>query len=129
MFLKLDHQGPLFSQVYRAIRAEILNGRMHPGAKVPSTRAIASDLAVSRNIVVIAYEQLLAEGYLVARTGAGTFVAAELPEKLTLVGGERRPRRNAAQEPARLSAYASRIAAQAQDAGFTWGASTRAPFI
>lgn len=120
MFLKLDHQGPLFSQVYRAIRAEILNGRMHPGAKVPSTRAIASDLAVSRNIVVIAYEQLLAEGYLVARTGAGTFVAAELPEKLTLVGGERRPRRNAAQEPARLSAYASRIAAQAQDAGFTW---------
>jgi len=120
MLLKLDRQGLLYGQVYRAIRADILNGRMRPGAKVPSTRAIASDLAVSRNIVVIAYEQLLAEGYLIARTGAGTFVAAELPEKLTLAAGDVRPRNTKASAPTRLSTYPSRVATQAHDVGFTW---------
>jgi GntR family transcriptional regulator/MocR family aminotransferase len=120
MLLKLDRQGPLYSQVYRAIRADILNGRTRPGVKVPSTRSIASELAVSRNIVVIAYEQLLAEGYLVTRTGAGTFVAAELPEKLTLVEGDERARSMKTTAPPRLSAYASRIETQAQDLGFTW---------
>jgi len=67
MLFKLDRDGPLYAQVYRAIRTEILDGRMRPGTKAPSTRALASDLAISRNIAVIAYEQLLAEGYLISR--------------------------------------------------------------
>ena len=41
------------------------------------------ELGVSRNVVMLAYEQLLAEGYLLARTGAGTFVASDLPQKFT----------------------------------------------
>ncbi len=119
--LKLDQEGPLYAQVYRAMRSEILTGRMRPEAKVTSTRAIASDLGVSRNITVIAYEQLIAEGYLVSRSGAGTFVAAELPEQRATASRHRPSRTEKAAAPARLSAYASRIEAQAQDAGFTWG--------
>src|SRR5512137_2959297 len=83
MFLRLDKDGPLYSQIYRALRSEILGGRITAGASVPATRRLAAELGLSRNVVTIAYEQLLAEGYLVARTGAGTFVAAELPEMLT----------------------------------------------
>ena len=123
-------QGPLFSQVYRAIRADIFNGRMSSGREGPSTRAIASDLAVSRNIVVIAYEQLLAEGYLVTRTGAGTFVAAELPEKLTLVGGDNRPR-GAETLSGAGAAFRLCLAHRGAGAGcrIHLGASTRAPFL
>jgi GntR family transcriptional regulator/MocR family aminotransferase len=76
----LDGTGRLYLQVYRALRAEILRGRLASGERVPSTREIAQLSHVSRNTAVMAYEQLLAEGYLEARVGAaGTVVAAVLP--------------------------------------------------
>jgi len=76
----LDGTGRLYLQVYRALRGEILGGRLASGERVPSTREIAKLLHVSRNTAVMAYEQLLAEGYLEARVGAaGTVVAAVLP--------------------------------------------------
>ena len=81
--LKLDKQGPLYAQLYRALRSQILEGQLPPGARVPATRALATELRLSRNVVMLAYEQLLAEGYLVARIGAGTFVASDLPQKFT----------------------------------------------
>ncbi|MBW8816402.1 MAG: PLP-dependent aminotransferase family protein [Caulobacterales bacterium] len=56
------------------LRAAIFDGRLKPGLQVPPSRALASRLAVSRNTVVSVYELLLAEGYLVARTGSGTYV-------------------------------------------------------
>ncbi len=78
--LQLDGTGRLYQQVYRALRGEILGGRLASGERVPSTREIANFLSVSRNTAVIAYEQLLAEGYIKARLGAaGTVVAAVLP--------------------------------------------------
>ena len=56
---------------------ELVRDRTLPaGARMPSSRALANDLEVSRRLVVDAYAQLLAEGYLVARRGAGTYVAA-----------------------------------------------------
>ena len=80
MWLELDREGPqpLARQIYRQIRQKILNGDLASGSKLPSTRSLASDLAVSRNTVIEAYGQLIAEGYLVTRTGSGTVVAENL---------------------------------------------------
>src|SRR5713226_30804 len=62
----------------QAIRDAIHAGRLHPGDPLPSTRALATDLGVARGTVVEAYEQLAAEGWLVARHGRDTRVA-DLP--------------------------------------------------
>jgi GntR family transcriptional regulator / MocR family aminotransferase len=78
--LQLDGTGPLYRQIYRAFRNDILARALAPGERVPSTRALADLLKVSRNTAVLAYEQLLAEGYLETRVGAaGTVVAPVLP--------------------------------------------------
>ncbi|HEV2299323.1 MAG TPA: PLP-dependent aminotransferase family protein [Candidatus Acidoferrales bacterium] len=77
--LQLDGSGPLHRQIYRAFRDEILIRALTQGERVPSTRALAGLLRVSRNTAVMAYEQLLAEGYFEARVGAaGTVVARAL---------------------------------------------------
>jgi GntR family transcriptional regulator/MocR family aminotransferase len=76
--LVLDGDGLLHRQVYRALRAAILDGTLTPGARLPSTRALTRDLGLSRTPVVLAYEQLLAEGYASARAGSGTYVAHTL---------------------------------------------------
>lgn len=79
---------PLHRQVCESLRQSILEGRLGPGARLPSSRALAADLGVSRNTVLLAFEQLLAEGYLSARIGSGTQVARDLPTELL---GEREP--------------------------------------
>ena len=61
--------------VYRALREAVVDGRLPPGHRLPATRALAADLGLARNSVATAYERLIAEGYLEARVGAGTFVA------------------------------------------------------
>ncbi|MGE7864657.1 PLP-dependent aminotransferase family protein [Bacillus mobilis] len=65
----------LIRQVYHQIRERILNGELQSGEKLPSTRELSSELSVSRNVILEAYDQLLSEGFLVARQGAGTFIA------------------------------------------------------
>ncbi|MBS0373628.1 MAG: PLP-dependent aminotransferase family protein [Proteobacteria bacterium] len=62
--------------LYRQLRTAILDGRLRAGLRLPATRALATSLGVSRNTVVAAYERLLGEGYVSARRGAGTVVAA-----------------------------------------------------
>jgi GntR family transcriptional regulator/MocR family aminotransferase len=69
-------------QLYDGLRTAILAGRLRPGRRLPSTRSLADDLAVSRNTVAAAFGQLIAEGYAEARVGAGTTVARTLPEDL-----------------------------------------------
>ena len=75
----LDGRGPLYRQLYRALRGAILGGRARPGTRLPATRAVADETGVARNRVVLAYGQLVDEGYAVARVGSGTYVASELP--------------------------------------------------
>ena len=65
----------LHRQVESGLRARIRAGRLPPGTVLPSTRGLATDLGLSRGVVVEAYEQLVAEGYLVSRTGGYTQVA------------------------------------------------------
>ncbi len=71
---------PLFRQIYLQLRSAILSRALKPGTKLPSTRALALRLCVSRSAVVAAYEQLLAEGYGRGKIGSGTYIAADLPE-------------------------------------------------
>src|SRR6266542_6707676 len=66
---------PLRLQLERELRGAIQSGRLRAGALLPSTRALAADLELSRGVVVEAYEQLLAEGYLSAHHGSATCVA------------------------------------------------------
>lgn len=77
MYLPLDRTAgiPLIRQVYEGLRLRILTGEIQPGERIPSTRGLAAELQVSRNVVVEAVEQLKAEGYLVSRPGAGLYAA------------------------------------------------------
>lgn len=72
----------LQTQIYRAVRRAILDGTLPSGSKLRSSRALADDLRVSRTTTLLAYEQLIAEGYVGARRGSGTFVADTLPDDL-----------------------------------------------
>ncbi len=72
----------LQQQIYQGVRRAILDGVLPPGARLPSSRTLARELDVSRTTTLLAFEQLLAEGYLTARRGTGTFVARELPDDL-----------------------------------------------
>jgi GntR family transcriptional regulator/MocR family aminotransferase len=83
LFLELDpaRSLPLFRQLYGAIREAVLGARLPAGAPLPPSRALAADLGVSRNTVTLAYDQLVAEGYLLARPRSGMQVAPTLPRR------------------------------------------------
>jgi GntR family transcriptional regulator/MocR family aminotransferase len=84
LHLPLDRSSirPIHRQIYDGLRRAILDARLSPGQRVPSTRALAQDLGVSRLPVLTAYDQLLHEGYLEGRIGSGTFVSAAIPDDL-----------------------------------------------
>ncbi|WP_112244936.1 MocR-like pyridoxine biosynthesis transcription factor PdxR [Kribbella monticola] len=79
--LVLDRSGagPLHLQLAEQFRAAIRDGRLQAGHRLPSTRELARDLAVSRSVAQSAYDQLHAEGWIEGRTGAGTYVADVVP--------------------------------------------------
>ena len=81
-FITLDESSnsPFYQQIYEALRLSILSGIIAPRTQVPPTRVLAGELGVSRTTVVNAYDQLLAEGYLEGKTGAGTYVVSEMPD-------------------------------------------------
>src|SRR6516165_5063819 len=79
--LVLDRGAPLRAQLERELREAIRSGRLRPGAKLPASRVLADELEVSRGVVVEAYSQLVAEGYLVARSGDGTRIAEGLAQQ------------------------------------------------
>ncbi|HEY2385789.1 MAG TPA: PLP-dependent aminotransferase family protein [Candidatus Binatia bacterium] len=87
--LRLDGEGALHYQVYKALRAEILSGNPPHGGRLPSTRALALESGISRMTIQTAYEQLLAEGYAVGRHGSGTYVAGptDAPAPAMRLGG------------------------------------------
>ncbi|NUP21086.1 MAG: GntR family transcriptional regulator, partial [Streptomyces sp.] len=68
--------GGIAGQIASELRDSVRLGRLVPGTRLPATRDLAADLQVSRGVVVEAYEQLVAEGFLVSRVGAGTEVAS-----------------------------------------------------
>src|SRR5262249_15529578 len=96
--------GPLHRRIYTALKSAIRTGRLGPGARLPSTRTLAADLGVSRNTVTLAYEQLVAEGYVVGRDRSMMAVADGLPGHKS----PQPPRRKVNGRP-RLSAFGERL--------------------
>jgi GntR family transcriptional regulator / MocR family aminotransferase len=70
---------PLFQQIYLLLRSAIVSHRLSAGSRLPSTRALAERLGVSRTSVVTAYEQLIAEGFIAGAAGSGTYVSHDVP--------------------------------------------------
>lgn len=75
--ISLAGRGSLSARVYRQLFDAVVEGRLRPGEQLPPTRELARRLDVARNTVAVAYERLVAEGVLVGRAGAGTFVCSE----------------------------------------------------
>ncbi len=71
--------------LYEALRREILEGRLRPGAQLPSSRNLAATYGLSRGTIVNAFEQLKSEGYLEGSLGSGTYVSRILPDDLLQV--------------------------------------------
>jgi GntR family transcriptional regulator/MocR family aminotransferase len=72
---------PLYRQLCSELRHSILSGRLHAGARVPSSRALAQSLGISRATVMQSYDQLISEGYLETVMGSGTKISRQLPEE------------------------------------------------
>lgn len=90
--LKKSPGVPLYEALYRCIRGDILSGALRPGEKLPSKRALAAHLEVSKITVETAYSQLLAEGYICSREKVGYFVeAVERPLRQTVVPAAQPP--------------------------------------
>ena len=79
--LTLNRAAPLRAQLEQELRSAIRAGRLRSGAKLPPSRVLADELEVSRGVVVEAYSQLVAEGYLTARSGDGTRIADGLAQQ------------------------------------------------
>ncbi|HMI70534.1 MAG TPA: PLP-dependent aminotransferase family protein, partial [Solirubrobacteraceae bacterium] len=94
LFVALDRAGgrPLRSQLEEQLRDGVRSGRLHAGTALPPTRALAAELGIARGVVVEAYGQLVAEGFLVARRGSATRVArVAAPEPRTTTPATRMP--------------------------------------
>lgn len=106
-----DANLPLYRQIYEAIRRAILSGKLISGTRLPASRVLAQQLSVSRITVVNAFEQLLAEGYLEGKVGAGTFVASKIPEDLLQISQAEGKNKSTQILPKaiKLSAFAERL--------------------
>ncbi|MES2105507.1 MAG: PLP-dependent aminotransferase family protein [Pseudomonadota bacterium] len=112
---------PRNRQLYRLLRQAILDRVLPANTRLPSSRDLASELVISRNTVLYAYEQLLAEGYLVTRIGSGTFVADTVPDAIYLPV-ESIVRKTSGTSAVQLSLRGRRLVAQAGAAPQQWGA-------
>jgi GntR family transcriptional regulator/MocR family aminotransferase len=104
--VRRGHSDPLHKQIYNGVRRAILDGLLRPGQRLPSTRALAQDLDVSRLSVLTAFDQLRHEGYITGRTGAGTFVSDGLPDDRLQVASTLRPARARVKAPGTTAAAA-----------------------
>lgn len=92
LVLDLSDRADRAGALYRALRDAVRQGRLVPGDRLPASRALAHDLGISRTTVATVYERLVAEGFLDARVGAGTFVSAVAATPPRCAAGAVRPR-------------------------------------
>ena len=99
--IAIDHRSriPMYRQLYDWFRKAVIDGQLRPGHRVPSTRSLASEVNISRIPVLQAYEQLLAEGYFETFVGAGTCVAASIPDESLSPAASRRALQELSQKP------------------------------
>jgi GntR family transcriptional regulator / MocR family aminotransferase len=118
----LQRNLPLHQKLYEELRRAILEGRLLPRQKLPSTRSLAQSLEISRSTVTQSYEQLLSEGYLETIVGSGTFVGAQLPDDLL-----RAPSVELSDKLNRPAVKLSTYAAQLAETEVPWTPETQAP--
>ncbi|NNF80563.1 MAG: PLP-dependent aminotransferase family protein [Rhizobiales bacterium] len=122
--LESEATKPAYQQLYEQVRDLILSGRLPTGARLPSTRSYSKELGLSRTTLIAAYDQLVSEGYLEARRGAGIFVSQFSPEHLMLVNRAAPlvlPKPVAARRPlARPVPFAIRATSPADFPGAEW---------
>jgi len=83
----------LQTQLYQALSQRILDGRLQPGDRLPSSRLLAKDLGVARNTVLAVFDQLQAEGFIRHQPRSGTFVDPRLPDQPPFYPGPARSKR------------------------------------
>jgi GntR family transcriptional regulator/MocR family aminotransferase len=131
-FITLEENSgaPFYRQIYETIRRSILSGGLPLGRQLPASRLLAKQLGVSRMTVVNAYEQLLAEGYLEGKIGAGTFVSAHLPEEFLQTSSFKRSELHEKALPRKivLSPYGKRVAPNTKTILQHHGATALVPF-
>lgn len=88
--LNFDCERPLYRQIADSIVEEIKRGRLVPGTLLPGSRQLADDLKVNRKTILLAFDELLAEGWLVSVSKKGTFVSEKLPHQVTLYRQKKR---------------------------------------
>lgn len=99
---------PIYAQLDRALRASIASGRLRPGDQLPTVRQLAVELRINANTVARVYAELERSGVIETRRGVGSFISA--------TPAEARPPR---EHERRLRAFATRVLADADSAGFT----------
>ena len=105
-----DSGTPAYRALYSVLRAEILKGRFRPGARLPATRDLARQYALSRGTIVNAFDLLKSEGYLEGSVGSGTYVSKVLPDDLLQVtreAGSKPPKQR--KQPRCISDYGRRV--------------------
>ena len=112
---------PLTRQIYMQVRSAVLSGALSPGTHLPSSRAMASKLGVARASVVLAYEHLLAEGYVESRRGSGTYIARDLTGLVSRRHSASRAARRVVPIPARAFSDFERSAVQGDARPFNTG--------
>lgn len=112
---------PVNRQIYQVIREAILTHVLAVGLRLPSSRDLARELKLSRNTVTYAYDQLVAEGYLETRTGAGTFIADTVPDEIPQADEDGTALFNSSSKLG-LSARGARLVAGAGAYKLQWGA-------
>lgn len=118
--IPLTKNMPLSRQIYSRLRERILSGSLRAGAKLPSTRDLAEQLEVSRTVVLVAYDQLLAEGFAAGRKGSGTYVS-----KHVAAGSRIRPPKSA---PLQISNFGASAAASWSRMNFPPRTEKRLPY-
>ena len=106
--INLRDRTPIYIQLERGLRAAIAAGRLRAGDQLPTVRQLAGDLRVNANTVARVYSELERAGVLETRRGVGSFVSA--------TRAQARPRR---ERDRRLSAFVTRLLAEAEAEGFT----------
>ncbi len=108
---------PLHRQIFEQVRRAILERRLAPGQHLPSSRLMAGELGVARGTVLLAMDQLIAEGYVVAQAASGTAVATDLPDDMLTAPHDDRPvSPNGKAATASLSRRARTVLAHAEPA-------------
>ncbi len=101
---------PLYRQVYEGVRSAILSGRLPGGCRIPSSRQLADHLGVSRSTVLVAFDQLAAEGYVEGAVGSGSYVARAIPRHIARPSAGRVPASARPRASARLSTRGDAVA-------------------